>query len=116
MNDNEEGATLLGKVKMAEKKELLIEITKVKIKKHYYPIETHPLDIELGGGGKAVVKGAAVGGLMGAAFGGRNNRRGGARTGAAVGAGLSGIRAASARLNLKKGQQLQKNLSLLLIL
>ena len=102
----EEGTTLIGKVKMAEKKELLLEIVKVKINKHYYNIQTHPINIELNGSGKAVVKGAAVGSLMGAAFGGRNNRRGGARTGALVGAGLSGIRAASAKLNLKKGQEL----------
>ena len=102
----EEGTTLIGKVKMAEKKELLLEIVKVKINKHYYKIETHPINIELNGSGKAVVKGAAVGSLMGAAFGGRNNRRGGAKTGALVGAGLSGIRAASAKLSLKKGQEL----------
>ena len=103
----EEGTTLLGKVKMAEKKELLLEIVKIKIDKHYYAIVTHPINIELTGSGKAVVKGAAVGSLMGAAFGGKNNRRGGAKTGALVGAGLSGIRAASAKLQLKKGQELQ---------
>ena len=102
----EEGTTLIGKVKMAEKKELLLEIVKVKINKHYYKIQTHPINIELNGSGKAVVKGAAV------EVSWELHSVEVTTAGAAleqehwVGAGLSGIRAASAKLNLKKGQEL----------
>lgn len=103
----DEGATLIGTVKDAQKKKLVIQMEKIKIGKKYVNIVTSPIEVKMSGAGKAVIKGAVVGGMIGRAAGGKKGRR----KGAATAAGLSAVGAAAAVLTLPKGQVLKTNFS-----
>lgn len=103
----DEGATLIGTVKDAQKKKLVIQMEKIKIGKKYVNIVTSPIEVTMSGAGKAVVRGAVVGGAIGGVAGGKKGRR----KGAAIGFAANAIGAAAAVLTLPKGQVLKTNFS-----